>query len=441
MWLLPLVPRLARASAAVYYRIRYRGIAVPVAGPVLLVANHPNSLLDPMLVAAVARRPVRFLAKAPLFVDAKIGWLVRAAGSVPVYRKGDDPTQMQRNDEMFRAVHQALAAGAAVALFPEGISHSEPAMAPLRTGAARIAMGAAALTGNAIPIIPVGLVFRRKEQFRSDALVIVGQPLAWDDLALRGLDDADAVRMLTERISEALRALTINLDAWHDAPLVETATAIWESEQAVHPDDAQRVARQAVTARILARVRSEQDQEGLALAHDVAAHRRRLARLGLRPGDLGADVGSARAVRWATTRIPLLMPLAAAVATTGWLLFLPPYRLTGAIVDRVHLAPDTRSTWKLMVGAVIYAIWLSGLAAVAWQWVAWWAGIAVLLATPVVGMSGMLVRERWRGAWRDARRWLLLRSRRPMVEDLQRAQCDLGARLDRLQQRSTTGSG
>ena len=435
MWLLPLVPRLARTAAFVYYRVRYRGSGVPPTGPALLVANHPNSLLDPMLVAAVAQRPVRFLAKAPLFSDAKVGWLIRASGSIPVYRRSDDPAQVQRNEEMFRAVHQALAAGDAVAIFPEGISHSEPAMAPLRTGAARIAMGAAAIAGAAVPVIPVGLVFRRKEQFRSDALVIVGQPVTWDDLAQRGVDDADAVRALTERIAEALRVLTVNLDAWHDAPLVECATAIWETEQATPPDDAQRVARQALSAQILARVRAQQDPEGLALADAVDAHRRRLSRLGLRPNDLHADLRTGRALRWATTRVPMFMPLAAAVGAAGWLLFWVPYQLTGTIVDRFPLKTDTRSTWKLMVGTVIYALWLTLLGIVVWRQAGGWAALLVIVVAPILGMSGLLVRERWRGAWRDARRWLLLRGRRPMVEGLRAAQCDLGARLDRLQQR------
>ncbi len=138
MWLTPLFPWVARVGAFTYYRMRSGGETVPRRGPVLLVANHPNSLLDPLLVAAVAGRPVRFLAKAPLFADWKIGWLIRAAGAIPVYRRADDPASMDRNEEMFRAVHAALAGGAAVGIFPEGLSHSEPALAPLRTGAARI---------------------------------------------------------------------------------------------------------------------------------------------------------------------------------------------------------------------------------------------------------------------------------------------------------------
>src|SRR5690606_19668180 len=133
---------------------------------------HPNSLLDPMLVLAAAHRPVRFLAKAPLFDDPKVGWLVKAFRSIPVYLRHDDPTQVGRNDEMFRAVHAALGAGAAVALFPEGISHSEPSLTPLKTGAARIALGAAPLIGRDFPIVPVGLVFREKDRFRSAALVL-----------------------------------------------------------------------------------------------------------------------------------------------------------------------------------------------------------------------------------------------------------------------------
>ena len=153
------------------------------------------------------------------------------------------------------------------------------------------------------------------------------------------------------------------------------------------------------------------------------------------------DLGSAQAVRWVGARVPLMMPLAAMVAGAGWLLFLVPWRLTGVLVDRFRLLPDTRSTWKLLVGSLIYGAWLLLLSIVAWRQVGGWAAAAVVVVAPVVGMSGLLVREHWRGAWQDVRRWLLLRGRRPMVDGLRQAQCDLGARLDRLQQRLATGSG
>ncbi len=126
MWLLPLLPRVASLATRTYYRLARAGERVPTRGPVLLVANHPNSLLDPALVSVAAERPVRFLAKAPLFTDRLVGWLVRGAGSIPVYRRQDDAAQVGRNEEMFAAVHAALADGAAVGIFPEGLSHSNP---------------------------------------------------------------------------------------------------------------------------------------------------------------------------------------------------------------------------------------------------------------------------------------------------------------------------
>lgn len=432
MWLLPLFPRLARLAAFTYYRVRYSGGTVPARGPVLVVANHPNSLLDPMMVVAAARRPLRFLAKAPLFGDRKVGWLVRGSGAIPVYRRSDDPGQVERNAEMFRAVHAALGAGDAVALFPEGLSHSEPSLAPLRTGAARIALGAASQMQSAFPIVPVGLVFRRKDVFRSDALVLVGRPVPWDDLAPRGDDDAEAVRLLTARLDEALRQQTVNLESWRDEPLVATALRIWEAERAEPFDPAERVARSRVVTSILAEVRRREDTDGLALAADVNRHARRLARLGLRPSDLTARVGATRAMAWAATRLPLVMPLWAALALAGWILFVLPYRLTGTVVARFPLDTDTRSTWKLMVGAVVYAAWVVLLAAVASVIWSPWTGLLVFAVVPLVGVAGLLVRERWRGSWRDARAWLMLRTRRSLVDALRTAQQDLAARLDQL---------
>jgi glycerol-3-phosphate O-acyltransferase / dihydroxyacetone phosphate acyltransferase len=150
-----------------YFRLSVTGEPVPAEGPLLLVANHPNSLLDPALVSTAARRPVRFLAKAPLFSVPVIGWLVRGAGSIPVFRRQDEPALMTQNADAFRAAYDALVSGSAIGIFPEGVSHDEPSITPLRTGAARIALESATRLGGAFPIVPVGLIFREKETFRS----------------------------------------------------------------------------------------------------------------------------------------------------------------------------------------------------------------------------------------------------------------------------------
>ena len=431
MWLLPLFAGLARLASHIYYRVRFTGPAIP-AGPVLLVANHPNSLLDPTLVVAAGSRPVRFLAKAPLFSDWKIGWLVRGAGAIPVYRKADDPGQMARNEDVFREVIDVLKTGAVVGIFPEGISHNEPGMAQLKTGAARIALGAAAQLGYAVSIVPVGLSFHAKEIFRSDAYVVRGVPLAWGDLISRGADAAEAVRELTSRIDAALRKVTVNLAEWEDQPLVETALRVWEAEHDTPSREGERLTRLEFTTKTLERIRASHDGVEPSLITDVRRHDRRLRWLGLRPSDLVADVGANRAVDWAARRLYLLMPIGVVIAVVGAIVFWPPYKLTGVIVDRLGLTRDTRSTWKLLTGIVLYLIWLI---VVVWFMGAafgWVAALASVLLIPGVAISGLHVRENWRSTWDDVRRFFLLRTRDDLVEKLREEQSALAKRLEAL---------
>lgn len=431
MWLHPWVHRISRAAAGIYYRMSMAGPRVPRQGPVLLVANHPNSLLDPVLVAATARRPVRFLAKAPLFSMPVVGAIVRAAGSIPVYRQQDDKSLTGRNADSLRAAQEALAGGSAIALFPEGISHDEPALSPLRTGAARLALGAAALTGAAAPVVPIGLVLREKETFRSEALAIVGEAIRWDDLAGRGPDDVEAARELTARIDGALRDVTVNLEHWADQPVVECAEAIWASKYGISRDGAERIERLRVATDLLYRIRRDPSSRYLGLVAAVTRHVRSLRRLGLAPADLDADFDNETALWWSLRRIPLFLAPAVAVAVAGWLLWWPPYRLTGLVADRIPGGKDVRSTYKLGIGIVAYLVWLALLAWFSARWGA--AAVAgVLVGAPALGLAGLWIRERWREAWLDVRRFFLLRHRPYLLKDLRRRQHEIAERLDAL---------
>lgn len=432
MWLLPILSPVTRFAAGVYYRLYLSGEPVPRDGPLLLVANHPNSLLDPALVAAAARRPIRFLAKAPLLRHPLVGWIVRGAGSIPVYRRSDDPGLMTRNEEMFRAAHAGLAGGSALALFPEGLSHNEPALAPLKTGAARIALGAAALLGRAFPIVPAGLSFREKDVFRSEAAVVVGRALEWSDLAHRGAADADAVRELTARIDAALRDVTINLEQWEDAPLVLVAEAVHAVEQGIAPTAAGRVERLRDTARMLATLRQTDDPRWEALAADVATHGRRLAQLRLSPTDLHERTDLGTATRWALRRAPFAGLPAILIAVVGTIVFFIPWTLTDLIAGREQLGRDARSTHKVLIGALVYIAWIVLIAAVAGFFAGVLVGLAALVALPPLAFAALAIRERWHGARGDARRFLLLHSRQELVATLRRQQRELAMRLEEL---------
>ncbi len=424
------LPLISRLAAGIYYRVRFDGHPVPTSGPLLLVANHPNSLLDPVLVMAAARRPVRFLAKAPLFSDPKTAWFVRLGGAVPVHRASDGPAKMGDNAAMFRTVNTAIAGGDAVGIFPEGISHSGPSLVPLRTGAARIALGAASLVGNSFPVIPIGLTLRERDIFRSDARVVVGAPLQWDDLAQAGTESAESVRELTARIDASLREVTLNLEQWEDAPLVECAVRVWEAERGVAGTAMERTARLTATTAMLASARATGNPKDDELVRAVSSHSGRLERLRLRPADLTADTGWWRSTGWAARRLPLVLPLWLILAIVGWLLFIIPWWITGRTVAAFPLETDTRSTWKFLVGAAVYTMWVLAIAlAVSLRWNLG-LGLLSLVLVPAVGMAGLLERERWRGAWSDLRRFLLIRSRGRLLAGLRSAQRTLAGQLE-----------
>src|SRR5947209_3609662 len=182
---------LVRAVFGLVLRVFFRRIEVsgsahvPARGPVMFVLNHPNGLVDPAFLLCLAPRRVSFLAKAPLFRMPVIGYLVRALDSLPVYRRQDQGQDVARNRETFQAARKLLARGGTIAICPEGISHDEPGLQPIKTGTARIALGAVS-TSEALDlkIVPAGLYYTSKTTFRSAALLYFGKPIEVKRVAL-----------------------------------------------------------------------------------------------------------------------------------------------------------------------------------------------------------------------------------------------------------------
>lgn len=410
MWLLPALSGVASLAVRSFYRFAVEGQAPPSSGPVLFVANHPNSLVDPAFVAAAAGRPVRFLAKAPLFTDRFVGWLIRASGAIPVYRKKDDPSLMDGNRAMFEAVHEAIGDGWGVGIFPEGISHSAPAIAELRTGAARIGLGAAVRHGSTFPIVPIGMVLREKGRFRSEAAAIVGAPVEWADLRGRSDADADAVRELTARIEHALRSVTVNLERWGDLPTIECAEAIYAAELDLGRRREDRVRRMRQVAETLTRYRVEDPERIDALYRAVERFRRSLEQLGLSADDLDVTSDRVVAAGWVARRVAVFL-LTGPVAAVGAVFFFVPYRVTRWIGTQPGLDADVRATWKILGGALSYLVWILVASVVLGLAFTAPAAIAALVLLPLIAATTAAVRDSWTDARMDVRRYLGQRRR------------------------------
>src|SRR5260370_24549504 len=157
---------------------------VPAEGGVIFAVNHPNALVDPLFLIALAPRPVSFLAKAPLFHYPLIGFVTRAFDSIPVYRKVDPGVDLSRNAETFASVNRVLTSGGAIAIFPEGTTHSDSMLKTLKTGAARMALIAAAAGSQPVRVVPAGIYYSANKAFRIAVLISFREPLVVQGAAL-----------------------------------------------------------------------------------------------------------------------------------------------------------------------------------------------------------------------------------------------------------------
>ena len=187
---------------------------LPSRGPLLIVANHPNALVDAMLVATTVPRPVLITARATLFEHRALARFLQRIGVVPLLRTQDVSPSAQgtgslvRNDASLDHVSNALQRGEVVVIFPEGTSHDAPTMAPLKSGAARIALHAHAGGVRGLHIVPIGLVYERKERPGSRVLVRIGDGIDVDDWCANTA--SYGAGLLTRELAQRLREVTFD---------------------------------------------------------------------------------------------------------------------------------------------------------------------------------------------------------------------------------------
>jgi hypothetical protein len=335
---------------------------------------------------------------------------------------------------VFEQVHAALASGDAVGIFPEGLSHSEPSLTTLRTGAARIALGAATHVSTVVPIVPIGIVLPTKDRFRSRALVMIGPPVEWSDLATRTEDDAVAVRELTDRIEDGLRDLTINLERIEDGPVIRCAEAVYAVELGLDRAPAEKLRRLRQATEMLRGLRRDQPKLADELFLQVGEFEKALALLDLSPAGLEATVRPRAAVGWSVWNLGYFL-VGVPIAAIGHLLFLPPYQLTDYLTRDPALRPDIRSARKLLGGGALYLLWCLLLAAGAGLWFGAPAAIAAAVTLPLLALLTLAVRERWRDARRELRQYFVLRATGDIRRRLITTRGELARSLESVRQR------
>jgi len=447
---------LARTALRWYYRdVSVLGAeSVPPEGPVLVAVNHPNALVDALVAVCAVPRRLRITAKATLFDNVALAAALRGLGIVPLRRAADEasgggrrvaggsstestrgtehPGQIEgatrdlspatrlvdpeRNSAAFDTLVDALGGGAAVLIFPEGISHSGSELAPLKSGLARIALSAVAGGAGRVTLVPLGLTFERKDAPRSRVLAQFGQPIVLTTGAGLAAEGPGAVMAEVDR---RLRDVTLNFtsdDAAAGARRVARALALaGRQDDRTLTDADPPLAWEVALARRVQAAAGLLDSSDGALRHRAAlfvaqldAWRSAMAASAITAEDLWVDVGVRPAVRF-VLRESLIAVALGPFALWGQVNHWAPLRLARWIGLRTSHHPDDPAMRTIAAGfGLVVAFYCCQTVLVAMLAGPWWA-LAYLLSLPVSATWDFRFRDRCRRVVDRARTYLALR--------------------------------
>ncbi len=422
------------ACLELFYRRSDLGGKIPESGPIVIVANHPNGLVDPMLLGHITTRQVRFLAKAPLFKMPIVGSILRKVGGLPVYRVQDSPGEQDKNEQTFAACYEALEQGSAIAIFPEGVSHSVPHLQRMKTGAARIAFGAEARRNFnlGVRIVPVGLTYRNKHRFRGQVATEIGEPIevrayerAWRE------DPRRASEELTEEIAERLSNLTLNVERWEDLPAVEAADFIYASEKGLSLRAEERQPRLRLFAEGLQLMRAHDPARVEKLRDQISSFSERLHHIGANPADLDARYTPGVVLKYFLRNLAALL-FGLPLATLGVVVFYVPYQIPRLVISLKDPPLDIVASVKIGVILVVFPLWHALVVALFGLTTGWIGAVAAAVMVPVCGWYAIRFLERREEAIEDAALFFRLGLRRARKQRLIERRAMLAKEIDEM---------
>jgi 1-acyl-sn-glycerol-3-phosphate acyltransferase len=408
-------PRFWHAFCRALVRLFYRRLEVggaerlPRTGGVLLCANHASALADAVILQAACPRAFHPLARSGLFENPLLRPVLAMLRAVPIYRRQDAGSDTAKNDASFARCYELLAAGEALLIFPEGQSHSDPSLRQLKTGAARMALGAAQVNGVAPAVVPVGITFTRKGKFRSRVLVQFGAPL---EIPPSGAAE-DAVHVATAAIDAGLRGVTLNLDSWEDFDFLVALRRFFAFRRG------RRELRGSLEHRLRALQRLSETQRILrrrapervaALTRKLRRFQRLCQRFGVRDYHLRVEF-SGGVVALFLSRTLFFVAVVFPLAAWGVLNSALPFFLTRHLARRFARGSDQTDTTKMLLGMALFALFWSAQAAAVFRLAGLRATLWYAASLPITAAVALAV-GRERGRVLDNVRAFLLFARR-----------------------------
>ena len=336
----------------------------------IVIAWHPNGMVDPALIFSTFPQRLMFGARHGLFKWPILGWIMRQVGTVPIYRRQDltgmsIEEQRAKNQQSLDMMSERIGSGAVTALFPEGGSHDDPCLKQLKTGAARIFDAAYQRDSSCPPvIIPVGLHYDHKQRFRSSVLLSYHPPIVIPDSIWEQTDSKQRWDSLTKLMEQTLTEAIYAMEDWTMHRNFHRAASLVRAERLA---DQHRVGQASITERIIGVARLWQGyhlrkqthpEQVAAIVERIEQYRLDMESLGLLDHQLDGDL------RWISRRVLIILGLQSILVAlvlppllfVGYIINFPTmYLIRYVVVHRVKLQKD-RASVQLFSSIVFYPL-------------------------------------------------------------------------------------
>ncbi|MCB9246086.1 MAG: 1-acyl-sn-glycerol-3-phosphate acyltransferase [Flavobacteriales bacterium] len=411
---------LFRIALRNYFReIRvFKPFGIPTKEPLIVLPNHTSAFLDPIVVAAYTPRPYYFLARGESFENPVISAIYRAVHMIPIYRPEHTPDKVQENEAIFSRCYDLLERNGCLMIFPEGVCQMEARLMPLKTGAARIALGAAARSDFRlnISLLPLGINYTNSHTLQGKLFMNFGTPIntaGYRDLYME--DPVEAARQLTAQIERDLSDLIVTVEEERDLELAKRVEEILHSEPDLPIEKKESAAdwylsRKQIVDSIGKIRRGEADVDIRSVENRIDAFFRKADSLSFRR-KLLHPLGKHRGGDVSGWLLFVYFFFAAPLFLLGFAAHALPLKLTAILADLIVKRDDFRGSVLLVLGVLIFLVFL-GLE----LWVLSMLGLPIwliLLYIPIFPVVGLVAFRYWirlrrlldiRHVWKNGRK-------------------------------------
>jgi glycerol-3-phosphate O-acyltransferase/dihydroxyacetone phosphate acyltransferase len=409
-----------------FRKIQVLGTENVISGPVIFAINHPNNLIDSLVVAYAIERKIHYLATAQLFRNKIMSLFLHKMGVIPVYRKQDDASHGDKNVSMFQACYDVLKEGGAIGIYPEGTTHAEPRIRKIKTGAARIALEAENLYHPGVKVVPVGLNFSVRKSFRSEVIVSIGPPIPVSTyLEKYQQAPAETVEQLTDDIQKAIEAQVIVIDEPELDMLVQQIEEIYKGELIrdlieIRGLKKEEIDRFQLSKRLIAGIHyfNEKNPDLIRrIQEEIEAYTGRLKKIKVHDSEIESLVNNPTSYKRFLLRI-VLMLICLPPALWGAINHFLPYQISRIISRKIAKRETDYATVRILSGIVLYTAFYVAQIYAVFRWFGLFPAIIYGITLPIAGAFAYYYKEKFRKMREDFKLLSIMFTRKQLLQKL-----------------------